>query len=388
MEMRRSRLGVAAVPGMLLAAAVAAVITSAIACGPKVFYLPDSGPGDLDWTQAGGGADGRAFVGQEFSPPLSLLWQQNLDGRPVGGLIFSGHLALQLTSGPSLYAFDRRTGRLLGRRGIDVEVCAPLTVSGDLFVYGELGKDPALRAFDRRTHDRRWSVDGVACVPVPTRHDTLLVAGESGKIVALRSADGERLWERDLPGRTRAAPAVGGSQLFVGRADGDLLALDLADGQERWRLRLDSGIRSRPVFASGTVYVGTAAGTLYAVAADSGTVLWQRSLGHLLSSGFSLTPQMLVVGSVDRNIYGIDPASGETVWTFATKGVIRGSPAATSETVYCGSGDGHVYALEIMSGQLQWQFEVDGPVYGPVTVGDRMIAVTTENGSVYVFGRL
>ena len=388
MGLRLHRFGSVAARVVVLAAATSVAFAAAISCGSKVFYLPGGGPGDADWTQAGGGAEGRAFVSQELSPPLRLLWQQSLDGRPVGGLKFSGHLALQLTTGPSLFAFDRRSGRLLGRRGIDVEVCAPLTLFSDMLVYGELGKEPALWAFDQRSHDRRWSVEGVACVPVIARRDTLVASGEAGNVVALRAEDGERLWERDVGGRGRTAPSLGDDLLFVGRGDGDLLALDFADGQERWRLRLDSGIRSRPVFGSGTVYVGTAAGTLYAVAADSGVVRWQRTLGNLLSAGLSLTPQMLVAGSVDHHVYGIDPDSGDAVWTFATEGVLRGSPAATAETVYCGSGDGRVYGLETLTGQLQWQFEVDGPVYGPVSVGDRMIGVTTENESVYVFGRL
>ena len=371
---------------VLAVATVAAVVV--VSCQSKVFFPPHSGRGGLDWTQVGGSPEGRAFVDQELSPPLRLLWQQSVDGTPVGGLVFSGDLALQLTTGPSLFAFDRRSGRLLGKRGFDVEVCAPLTLSGDMLVYGELGKKPALWAFDRRSHDRRWSHEGSTCVPAVVRRDTVLSVSEGGRVVALAAEAGSTLWERTLESRVRTAPTFGFDQAFIGLADGELRALDLSDGQERWRLRLDAAVRSRPVFAAGTVYAGSAAGTVYAVGADSGRVKWSLELGHLLTDGLALTEQVLVAGSVDRNVYGIDPTNGELIWQFATNGVLRGSPAATSKTVYCGSGDGHVYALETETGQMQWRFEVDGPVYVPVSVGERMIAVTTENKSVYVFGRL
>ena len=370
-----------------LLVALAGTILVLAGCQSKVFYLPETGAGTSDWKQAGGGPAGRSYVVQELLPPLQLLWQQNLDGMPVGGVIFSGHLALQLTTSPTLFAFDRRSGRLLGKRGIDEEVCAPPVLAGDLVFYGELGKKPILGAYDRHDLDRRWKREG-GCSHFVVRGDTLVTASEAGDVLALNTGDGEELWELALDERLRTGPTLGAGLAFVGTGSGELVAVRLEDGVEQWRQQLDAGVRTRPLFVAGTVYAGSAAGTVYAFDAGSGAVRWLRPLGQLLTDGFAWSPGLLAVGSVDRNLYGLDPESGELAWSFATDGVLRGSPAATDGSIYCGSGDGHVYAIDPATGGMLWRFEVDGPVYAPVSIGERMIAIATESKSVYVFGRL
>ena len=103
-------------------------------CHGKVFYLPAVDRQDISWSQEGGSADGRAFVDVELEPPLRLLWQQNIEASAQGGMRFTGKLALQLTNGPSLYGFDLLSGQLLGKRGTDVEICAPLALVDDVLV--------------------------------------------------------------------------------------------------------------------------------------------------------------------------------------------------------------------------------------------------------------
>ena len=371
----------------LLVALAGAVGLGLAGCQAKVFYLPETGAGTGDWKPGGGGAAGSSYAVQELLPPLQLLWQQNLDGMPVGGVIFSGHLALQLTTSPTLFAFDRRSGRLLGKHGIDEEVCAPPALADHLLFYGELGKKPILGAYDRRNLDRRWKREDYHCSHLVARGDTLLTVSEAGEILALNTGDGAEFWELALDERIRTGAALGAGSAFVGTGAGELVAVRLEDGVEQWRQQLDAGVRTRPLFAAGTVYAGSAAGTVYALDAGTGAVMWRRPLGQLLTDGFAWSPGLLAVGSVDRNLYGLDPDSGELVWSFATAGVLRGSPAATDGSIYCGSGDGYVYAIDTATGGMQWRFEVDGPVYAPVSIGERMIAIATENKSVYVFGR-
>jgi outer membrane protein assembly factor BamB len=367
---------------------VGLVLLVAMGCHGKVFYLPAVDRQEASWPQEGGTADGRAFVDLELEPPLQLLWQQNIDAQAQGGMRFSGNLVLQLTNGPSLYGFDRFSGRLLGKRGADTEICAPLALVDDVLVYAELGKNPQLRAFDRRTLDERWDYPGVVCAPPIGRHDTLLVAGEEGKVSLLRGTSGEELWHKKVGKRLRTAPSMGEDVIYLGTADGSLVALDLDSGEERWKQALESGVRTRAVVGEDLVFVGTAAGVVYALQPDSGQVVWQTNLGALLTPGMALAPQALVVGSVDRSIYGLNLETGEILWQFETEGVVRSTPAATARTVFCGSSDGYLYALENATGQLLWKYRVDGPILAPVALGESVVGITSENKTLYVFGRL
>ena len=356
-------------------------------CQGKAFYLPAVERQHSSWSQEGGSAAGRAFVDVELEPPLRLLWQQNIEASAQGGMRFTGNLALQLTNAPSLYGFDLLSGRLLGKRGTDVEICAPLALVEDVLVYAELGKKPRLRAFDRVDHEQRWDYPGVVCVPPIGRHDTLLVAGEEGKLSLLRGNSGEVLWHKKVGRRLRAAPGMGTNAVYLGTADGSLVALGLESGEQIWKQNLESGVRTQVVVGEKWIFTATASGVVYALQPDSGQIAWQTRLGALLTPGMALTPQALVVGSVDQNVYGLNPQTGEVQWQFETEGVVRSTPAATAHIVFCGSSDGFLYALENATGQLLWKYRVDGPILAPVAVGERVVGITSENGTLYVFGR-
>ena len=346
-----------------------------LGCGEKVFYLGEQG--------FHAGRD--LAAGPE--PPLQLLWERNIDAPPSGGVLFAGSLALQLTTSPSLHAFDRHSGARLGKQGYDEMACGPGVLAGELFLLGELGDGAGLRALDRRTLKERWRHPGTYCQPPATRGDTLVVVGEQGVIQALHIVDGRPLWRAELGDRVRIGLALGEDRVFAGTIAGDLVALALADGAEHWRRALGEGLRSRPLFAGEFLYTATAAGRIVAVRSDSGQVVWEQSLGALPTEGLALGAGVLVVGCVDRQLYGLDAATGAVRWRFATEGVVRSSPQVTAQTVYGASSDGHLYALELESGHLLWKYRLDGPVLAPVAVGDGVVGVASEKRTLYVFGR-
>jgi len=321
-------------------------------------------------------------------PPLSLLWQQKMDAPPLGAALFSGSLALQLSTSATLYAFDRHSGERVGKRGLDGEVCGAPAVVGDLVLIAGLGKDAAMIALDRRTQKERWRHEGTFCLPPAVRNDTVVGAGEDGALHALLAESGEKIWQVELVDeRLRVAPVISGNLLLVGTARGRLYALDMADGEERWQRELDSGVRTTPLVADGRIWVGSATGRIASLELESGRRLWTSELGALPAAGLALTQGILVVGAVDRNVYGLDAESGEEVWRFETEGVVRSSPAATRTTVYCASSDGHLYALMAATGRLLWKFRLEGPVLEPVAIGGDVVVVATEKKMLYAFGR-
>ena len=344
-------------------------------CGNKVFYLDDSGYGAAEITATGP------------EPPLQLLWERSLDASPAGGVLFAGSLALQLTTSPSLMAFDRYNGATLGKQGYDDLACGPGVLAGTLFLVGELGKQAALLALDRRTLAERWRFAGAHCQAPAVRGDTLLALQEKGVLAALHAADGRALWRVELGDRVRVGPTAGGDAVFVATATGDLVALALADGVERWRRPIGESLRARPLYAGDRIYTATASGTVVAVRSDSGQVIWERSLGELPTRGLSLGSGVLVIGCVDRHIYGFDAATGDERWRFATEGVVRSSPQVTDQTAYAASSDGYLYALALNDGRLLWKFRLDGPVLAPVSLGDGVVSVASEKQTLYMFGR-
>lgn len=368
--------------------AVAGVLVMLLAagCAGKLFYLPGPGAPAREWTQAGGGPEGRAFASGAPDAPLRLLWQQSLGAAPVGSPLVEGQLVLQLSAGPSLLAFDRYSGRLLGRRSLNAPVSAAPVLLGTMLVLGEAGPKPALRGYERRENKVRWTYEGLAGASLTGRGDTVVAALNSGEVVALEAATGQRWWQARLAAPLWAAPALGVDAVFVGDGIGGLVALELAGGRQRWHRDL-GGVLRAVVVGEDWVYVATAAGAVLACSAATGEVAWRTELRVLPTAGMALSGGVLVLGAADRSVYGLDIQTGAPRWQFKTQGVVSGAPGVGGTTIYVGSSEGYLYAVERDSGRLAWKYQLDGPALLPVALGEGLVAVATEERTLYVFGR-
>lgn len=367
------------------------VCLGATACGKGVLSAPSSTGVGLAWVQPGGAADGRSTSRVGPEPPLRLLWQQSVSAPPLGGARLVGPLLLVLTKAPDIYAFDLASGRRLGRwRGND-PICGSLALSGraaERLIFATLDGDSGLLALDRRTRKVVWRHAGATCARVVARGDTLFAASESGALMALAAADGQTLWTVDLEGRLSTPPSVADSSVFVGDVTGTVVAVASDSGGIRWRRSLTGAVRTRPaVDATGErLWVATATGDLHALRTVDGEVLWTAAIGGLPSSGLTHSAAAIAVGSSDQSLSGYDPDSGTRRWRLATDGLVLGAPASTRRTVYAGAGDGVLYAVDGASGELRWKYQLDGPVLSPVVLGPALLTVTTQSGTVYLFG--
>jgi len=358
-------------------------------CQSKGFNLPHRINATSQWGQAGGSAAALAFDKEGPEPPLSLLWKTTLNAPPLGQPLIGGDLVWQVTTGPAVYVFDRRYGQKLGKRRSDDLLCGEaLLGEGWLAVATIDGDKPGLRVWDTHSEHERWRYPDTGCARLRSRGDTLWVVGEDGWLAALNARNGEQLWKVELDAKGRTPPALGQENLYMGDVTGVVRALSLSDGEPRWTYELNQAVRSGPAVDGGMVYVGTASGRLVCLDEATGAMQWQRELGSLLTPGIAVAPQMLVVGAVDRKVYGVSRQDGALVWEYLTEGVIRGTPATTGGTTYCGSSDSHIYALETATGRLAWKYRLDGPAILPVALGPGLVAITTEERTLYVFGRI
>ena len=366
-----------------------AVILALTACGHGVLYAPWSPSTQPGWTQEAGDASGGISVVEGPEPPLRLRWQQDIGKPPIGSPLLAGPLLLQWSKAPDLYVFDVATGTRIGKSGSDDPVCGPPALAGDggsLMLISIL-KDPSqLRAIDLESGDVVWRQDGAVCAAVVVRGDTVYAAMESGQVRALAADDGHVLWRLDLEAPLTGAPSLADSLFYVADGSGVLVAARIHSGQELWRRDLGTRIHSRPaVDAVGGRVFAAVDGGLHALAADTGEPLWQADFEGLPSQGLFVSATRVAVGSTDRSLYGFDTATGERSWRSETGGILRAAPVGTTDTIYIGAGDGWLHAIAATDGSTRWRQQLDGPVLTSVALSPRMLAVTTERGTTYVF---
>ncbi|MER7761304.1 serine/threonine-protein kinase [Streptomyces sp. NPDC097619] len=407
------------------AAGGAAVLVAAVAAGAVLiggYGDGDGGPGAGRRTAAGPGALPGAVPG--WSVPLV----------PGGGMP-----ACSAAGGAVYCAGPRLAAARLDRSDGTVRWKVPGSPSGDR-VGGEQAPVLAgglvhlvsadgrtLRALDPETGRERWSAPvpaGAGPVHAGRGRETVLLGTADGRVRALDSASGKRLWSRSVGGVGTVFTGSGtDGTVFAVTAAGDgatteVRALDAVDGTERWRLRTAgqlTAIGATGGGGTGTGGTGTGApggaGGLYLLGSDLYGVtdavvridLRTRAVRRLAPAA----PVDQAQGAVDADgtVYlsgfsgdltavgtGPDGALAER-WRLETLVSRVSRPVPAGAYVYLSTADGRVLAVTAKTGRTAGRTEVRGgdrtlPVPtlpAPVVGGGRVVAVTPE-GSVFSVG--
>ena len=156
--------------------------------------------------------------------------------------------------------------------------------------------------------------------------DTIYVAANNGRVMAIERDSGNRLWRVDLDYEISGGVGLGSDLLFLGTTDATLLALDKTDGELVWMTETSSEVLSVPV-----------------------------------SSG-----DIVVVQSIDSRLAGYDVSNGEQIWIYENTMpalTIRGtsSPIIAGDFVLAGFDNGLVVSVALDNGTLNWDSRIAIP---------------------------
>ncbi len=264
-------------------------------------------------------------------------------------------------------------------------------------MYGErlfqLGDDGVIHAIDKHTGRDAWSrrlgalSASSPAVSASTVYATVLSrtpGSQSGRVVAMNTANGHIRWARDLPSRAESSPLLDRNKLIFGTQDGTVYALQARTGKVIWTYHAAGAVKASPSLANGVLYFGDYAGELQAVRERDGGRVWvSGSGGALLGSGTFYSTAAVVYGRVflgntDGRVYAYDQASGKLDWAVQTGAYVYASPAVTNApglgpTIYLGSYDGAFYAIDAHSGRIDWQYHAGGRISGSATIVGRVV---------------
>ena len=244
------------------------------------------------------------------------------------------------------------------------------------------------------TAPKGWSGGTIA-------NGTLFLGSMEGKLVALNTSDGARLWEVTLETSKVAiygTPAVDGELVYVGGYNGKIYAISSSLRAIEWKYPLGEDDYLQPlvggaVVALGKVYIGSSDGKLYALDAATSNKKWAFQTGDKIWSTPAIDGDTLYIGSFDKKLYALDAANGNKKWEpFETGGAIVSTPVVYNNTVYFGSFDRHLYAVDAANGKQIWQFPVEDEAdnkpenwfWAKLVVYNNTIYAGNLDGKVYI----
>lgn len=334
--------------------------------------------------------DGRVFVGTDEKGLLAL-------GANDGKLLWSFPCEVGIRSSPGVLegrvyfgddegifrAVNAETGKLVWKFDPDTgaEIISSATFSGDLVLFGSY--DASLYALDRRDGKLRWKVptEGpVHCTPaVASGHTFVAGCDEQLRIIAIRS--GSEISSVSMNAYSAASPAVLDDRLFVGTFGEQVICVRWRPGPEK---RLAP---TKPKSAAGQE------------AEESGTsaVEWayehpRRKFPYYSSPAVGPIDEpgqkrrwVVVIGGRDKMVHAIDADSGDSLWTFPTRAGVDGSPVIVGAHVIVGGLDGNIYCLDLKKGEEFWTYNAGTPFRSSPALARGKLFIASDEGLVYCF---
>lgn len=233
-------------------------------------------------------------------------------------------------------------------------------------------------------------------------------AADAGPSTLAVGEGGNRIWKREMPGRSVAGPIVVGDTVISTSSAGPdeenlfITAVDLTDGKTQWQQQFRA--TGRPYFhptsanaAPSPVSDGRSIVALFSsndlVCLNlAGELLWYRGLGQdypKAGNDIGMASSPVIAGSTvivqvesqgDSFAAGIDLATGENRWRIArpTKAnwsspVAVDSPDGSSLVVFQSRDD--LMAVDSMTGEVRWRFGEGRDSIASATVfGDRLLS--------------
>ena len=317
--------------------------------------------------------DGEAGVSAHLATTGAQVWRTNLaarsrrDKEAFGGGVAYSNGKLVVSSGYRfIAAVDAKTGAMAWKVNIESPIHAAPTISnGKVYV---VSTDNELLSYDLETGAPGWTYQALvesarilkASSPAVSG-DTVVAGFAAGELIALRTINGNDLWQevlsrasrtnalseiRDIPGR----PVIYKGDVFAVSHSGVFAATDLRTGTARWSLPV-SGV-STPWAAGDVVYVVSKAGEVICVSRESGQVYWVNDLNkdrkkkqRALWSSPVLASNRLVVVSSNGEMVGLNPRTGALEKTLKLGSPALLSPIAVNDMLYIASDKGDLIAI-------------------------------------------
>ena len=222
-----------------------------------------------------------------------------------------------VTSGNSLFALDRRTGRQVWTRGLSDTPSSATNADDDRVVVGlESGK---LATFDAKTGAEKWNIQTNEKVTSrPLLAGRVVAFGSEDRKLYLSKIERPHLHWRFATGGPIDAPLGfhGVRTLLVPSTDKNVYAVDLFTGELKWTFGSGAAVKQEPIVADDDVFIVNVAGFLTAIDVNTGEARWTISTlgGRILS----VSQTKIYLESHDADLFVVDRQTGKTIYDPAT----------------------------------------------------------------------
>ena len=229
----------------------------------------------------------------------------------------------------------------------------------------------------------------------------VVVADNSGQLMALDKNTGAVKWQVQSKAPISAGPAIIQGRVLVGTREGHVIAYQLSNGASLWQARVSGSVLAAPTGGKGIIYVHVLDGSVVALKADNGHQLWRHAvftppLMLRQNSSPVLSANRLLVGFANGKLIAFDYNEGVPLWereVAVSKGRsdiqrmvdISSDPVVYDNKVYVVSYQGRMMAFDVESGESVWEKDLSS--YSGVAVTKAALYASDSSGVIWALNR-
>jgi outer membrane protein assembly factor BamB len=322
--------------------------------------------------------------------PLEAKWSATLPALPAFPPAFDANRVYVSLNSKQLVALMLTDGT--ASWSVECPMSAAPAAGGGL-VYA--GSDGLIEARSDANGSAQWRrpVQG-RVVSLHWDGGWLFAQTDGGPFLAIRSADGEILWQKDFgsPLTQRAPPAASGDRLYLPLQDGRVVALVLQSGGVVWTHKMaEPAVGILPV--GNRVFIGGRDNWLYSLSAEDAKRDWRWPTGADLLGLPVLDRRRVYFIALDNILRGHDRNGGAMIWKQVLPFRPFTGPLLSGDTLVVAGIASQLYGYNSADGKLIDKFELKGAENEEIllaapphlTAQDRCIVVT-RRGQERAFG--
>lgn len=321
--------------------------------------------------------DARALV-TATSASGQTLWQRDLtpatdspDDASGGGLAVVGGRVYAATGFGDLAALDAATGATVWVQRLGAAAAgSPTVVDGLAYIVSRDNRAWAIDIADGRV---KWEVEGIpseagvagGAGPAVTDKIAIFPFG-SGEMAGVFRKGGLRLWSATLSGQRRglaytgisditADPVVVGETTYAASPSGRLVAIGTTTGERLWTAQV--GAYSAVWPEGDSIFLITEQDRLERVDAKTGETIWSKKLPYFTDArlkrrkgvyahyGPIMAGGRLIVASDDDQIRAFSPVDGSLLATVPLSSGATANPIVVNRTLYIVTANGQLQAF-------------------------------------------
>lgn len=321
------------------------------------------------------------------------LGENLLQPNRVAGAVYGVSARGELTR------LDAASGRQVWRVKSGVTISGGVGVGEGLVLIGSNKGDVLAYGDDGQLRWRSKVSSEVLSVPEISEGVVIVRSGD-GRIAGLDAADGKRIWvyERSTPAlvvRSHAGVTIQRGVAYAGFAGGKLVAIRTRNGEVLWETSVSqprgsteleriSDITSNPVVDDEQVCAIAFQGRVACYEIAQGSPLWNREISS--DKGMALLRKYLYLSDASGAVIALDKTSGSSMWKNGQL-FMRGTtaPAVLENFVVVGDNEGYLHALGREDGNYAARIKLGGgAIKAAPLVLDGGVLVQTQDGDLYL----